>query len=427
MSSTPSLLDLTHNLLPLYLYQLGPMEVSRNFLKWSFMSVVAALVGNRVWIRKLGNKLAPNLYINFLGPSASGKDTAIDKAISLIKGDPRLEIRFNYYNGTASHQKLFQRMTRKAIDADGVPPSQLLLVTPELAYSLGTGESADGFIKFMTALYSGKDYLIERDTVTSGSYILKDHCLNWLSGSTINWFPFASLEGGFIGRIVMVEGDYSDARYFDPQPPHDADEVIAFIRERLYRMAWLEGEFTKTPEARHFEQVWYDTREKPDDPAMMPIHRRGHDLLLKLSMIFSLMESNDLTITPDHMELARGITRGLYRALPKLIAHSHATTNDSKAQLMVEAYIREHGQVSRSKLMTFVASKAGNAMQLDQIMRTLEEAKRVQHYMVGKARWYAWKGKKIVSVKSIPRLPDSWNGQVKPDHLQDVQNQDDDD
>ena len=188
-----SVLDETHNLLYLYRYALGPMEVPRNYLKWAFMGMLAGLVGNRVWVRKLGKRLAPNLYINFLGASATGKDTAIDKALDLVIGDERLARRFNYYNGTASHQKLFQRMTRKTPEADGVPQSQLCLVTPELSYSLGNGESADGFIKFMTALYGGKDYLIERDTVTGGNYVLKDHCLNWISGSTINWFPFQAL------------------------------------------------------------------------------------------------------------------------------------------------------------------------------------------------------------------------------------------
>ena len=71
--------------LNLYMHMIGRSEVPRRFHFWSAMSLLAACVADRVWVKAdIATKISPNLYVFLVGPSGSGKEQAIKVVLKLV-------------------------------------------------------------------------------------------------------------------------------------------------------------------------------------------------------------------------------------------------------------------------------------------------------------------------------------------------------
>ena len=71
--------------LNLYMHMIGRSEVPRRFHFWSAMSLLAACVADRVWVKAdIATKIYPNLYVFLVGPSGSGKEQAIKVVLKLV-------------------------------------------------------------------------------------------------------------------------------------------------------------------------------------------------------------------------------------------------------------------------------------------------------------------------------------------------------
>ena len=71
--------------LNLYMHMIGRSEVPRRFHFWSCMSLLAACVADRVWVKAdIATKIYPNLYVFLVGPSGSGKEQAIKVVLKLV-------------------------------------------------------------------------------------------------------------------------------------------------------------------------------------------------------------------------------------------------------------------------------------------------------------------------------------------------------
>ena len=69
----------------LYMHMIGRSEVPRRFHFWSAMSLLAACVADRVWVKAdIATKIYPNLYVFLVGPSGSGKEQAIKVVLKLV-------------------------------------------------------------------------------------------------------------------------------------------------------------------------------------------------------------------------------------------------------------------------------------------------------------------------------------------------------
>src|SRR6185503_14290828 len=328
---TPPKLDGTDNLIDLYMAYAGQSEVPPQFHLWCCLSVIASAVSNKVWLEKMpGKRLTPNLYVALIGPSAIGKGEAIDAMLNVVRDQPRI----NFYRGKVTAPGLLDVLAMPG--KNGRPSwAHLLLVTPELSWSIGRGEWADGLVKQLTELYGGSIDPVREYTRTRGTTLrITDLCINWIAGTTREWLlssiPPDSISGGFFGRMVAVPADYNfDLRYYRPIVSADWEVILALLRARVAVLSSLAGAFGMTADALANEQKWYEERPAPTDPDLQAAYKRQHDLMLKLAMILSLADGPSLTINSSIIAKAQKLSDSVVRKMPNLISFGAMTPTPS--------------------------------------------------------------------------------------------------
>lgn len=395
----PQILDSTRNLIKLFRYHIGDSEVPQEYFLWAGISMVAAAVGDRVWLEKFkGKKLVPNLYITLIGPSAIGKGEAIDAAVRFVKDNARV----NVYAGEATAEYLLKRMGQSRRTDDGklvLSNAKMYLVTPELSMSMPKGEQADRLIKHLTEMYTGRDYPFRKGTVTGGTEVLlKDYCINWLAGSTLQWLsesvPETSISGGFFGRMVAVVANYDlDKRICRPAVPHDYDAVVDEIMQRVEILSHVEGELRMTAEAREVEDKWYNDRPTPNEESLIPAWKREHDLMLKIAMVLALAEDGEPMVRRQHVHGAQQLSKVTQQAMPALVAYARRRPDTMLMQVAIE-HLRRVKQVPHTSFLKWLTQQGGDSDKCRTIIGTLIESRQLTRIDSPRGRMYTWNGKR---------------------------------
>lgn len=396
----------TSNFVDLYMHMVGKSEVPRAYHEWACLSLMAACVADRVWLEKFkGSKLAPNLYVILIGPSGDGKGVGISRALKFVKDLPIV----NTYRGKSTGQYLIEHLGRQRKLPDGrrvIENAKLYLATPELSMSVGTGQIADDFIKIMTDLWEGGDEIpLQFGTRMYGNVVIRGQCINWIGGSTKQWFVdtlnLAAIKGGAVARMVLVVAQADPSvRYTEPVLPDDYDEVRDHLQARVLMLTSAEGMFEKSREAWEVEDRWYHdpARQPPDDDALVPTWKRQHDLVLKLAQLYCLADGRDLVIGRDHMTKAISMSYTAQRGLPEIVAlaamppaHNHF--------MWVRDIIRKHGAIQRTTLGGRCSRRGITASKLDEYIRTLksEGAITIARRPPRSALWYQWVGRRFAA------------------------------
>lgn len=354
---------------------------------------MAACVGNRVWMEKFrGSKLTPNLYVLLVGDSGSGKGVAIDAALRLLQDDTDPDIEeMNVYRGKATAPHIIDFLSRHApttMDGqrevrDPTKPTRLYLVTPELAFSTGSGPIADMFVKMMTELYTGGDYVLQEGTRTSGHHKINNPLVNWFGGSTKEWMVSSltrdAIESGFFARIVTVDGKYDPSkRVYDPKYPDDYEEVVAFLQARVNWLLQVEGKVRWTKQAHALAKAWYEDRMPPQDALMMPTWKREDDMMRKLAIIFMLDRRPDrLVIRSKHVLAAQRLLRKVQKVIPELITISSATP-ENQAIMFVRRTIESAGKIQQHVLIAQGAKRGLTGEKTLQAVKTLIDGREIE-------------------------------------------------
>ncbi len=431
------------NLLEMWLHICGESEVPQAYWYWSFVSAVAACVGDRVGIRPLGfdSWRCPNVYVLMVGPSASGKGTAIKKITKLLWP---LAAEIGLFNGEATAQAVMDMIGQKAgsdNEARGVKKSaRIWLVSEELSLCTGTNEQADKLVRFTTGLYDGDIPAWMQSTRTHGIVSLYNPCVNWLAGTTPDWIHDTisqqAVHSGFVARLCGVVGgrrvfqlcscrhsrsdhrtvsndsasvtwlecdakgcgckQYTKLFFQRPEIPADAPDVRKTIYKRLCRLTRLRGEFKITNAAKRAEEQWLISRlEEPED-AMSPWWDRAQELHHKLMMIFSLMDGERLVVTSRHALLAQLALAELAVKIPELITMAvagHAGA-DAKRLMIVERAIHKATRITRSALINTSSNSGLSARHVDEALNTLYQMGAVEQQETNSGGMiYKWTGR----------------------------------
>ena len=385
------ILDRTTNFLELYMHHVGKTETPADFHVWACLSLLAAAVGNRVWFEKLKGQLYPNLYVFLIGPSGIGKEDAATKVANFAERHSR--ICYKRMRTTAPNVLDTLDAPRKAGGSIIPQSSRLYLVSPELAFHIGTGPRADDLIKTMSELYGGKT--MDEGTRTHGQIHIERPCINWLACSTREWlFQAVSREAimsGFFARIFYVEAEYDlNKRFVDGIYPADWDEVVEHLHARLTTLTHVEGQFTLAADAQEIRATWYGLRPSETDIVHIPQWKRHDDMILKVAMLMSLAEDIDLMIKRHHYEWAKKFVLTLTRGGKKLVKRA-AVTPEGEALELVRGTIQKFGEISRSRLLKAVGNYGITKDPLNEIIATLAQQKVIKtQTVVGGATIYKW-------------------------------------
>lgn len=383
------------NFLDLYRLYVGKSEVPDQYHLWCALCAIAAAVSNRVWLEKMpGQKLAPNLYVALLGPSAIGKNEAINAMLNVLRDQPRI----NIYKGKITAPGLLDVMA--STKPSGVSWAHLMLVTPELSWSMGKGDWADALVKQLTEMYTQSEDPVREYTRTRATTLrIKDYCINWIAGSNLAWLlqsvPADNISGGFFGRIVAVDASYNfGLRYVRPEPHPEWPLLLAMLRVCTLVLSKVEGAFYETPDAFIIEKQWYNERPEPTDPDLYAAWKRQHDFLLKLAMLLALAEGPELTITAPIMSRAQKLSDSIVQKMPSLISYGAMTPETRGLNVAADFLMRCDGPVPHSKLMKHMSNRGYDKDSTRKSMETLYEMKRVAKSFdpAAKTVYWTWLG-----------------------------------
>jgi len=381
-------LDETRDFFELFLHQTGTSEVPRSFFFWAAMSLLAASVGDRVWIEPdAGRKIFPNLYVFLIGPSGSGKEQAVVGAAKLGMHEPILEL----FMGRATRQYLLDYLTKDGPAEDGMRYAHnphLYLVTEELGSAIRGGDLGHDLISFMTE-YFGPKPIGHDGTRGTGLVTLHDPCFNWLAGTTDEWLIRAvdrdAIEGGFFARVIAVRGrrDYKE-RFPQIIYPDDRDEVREHLKWRVSQYALLRGGFQYTPAAQTLHDEWYMQRAEPVETLEEPSFNRSDEMVFRLSLLLRLSEidlvvddhGQPALITPYvdvcHFNEAVHLWNGLAADIPATMRKASATERSSIVDIVGEM-IQKARIVDHSSLLKRVGNRGFDRAMLQAAIETLKE------------------------------------------------------
>lgn len=384
-------LDDTKNLLALYLHHVSELGVSNAFHQWACLSLIAACVANRVCVEVIrGSPLYPNLYVFLIGPSGAGKGVAIDQAMKFLKDYDRRE-RVNVYS--ASKVTAEYLITHLAVRGKQGKGSTVYLSTPEMSLSVGRGDRADVFIRTMTELFTGRDYAMSEGTVTRGEHSLRDYCINWIAGTTMEWLNDSirrqDIAGGFFARIIPALGEPMQRRI--PGYPYDADEVMGYLYDRFEMLSRLEGVFALTDEARALHEYWIVERPERSDPLLAPSWSRGPEMVLKLAMILALTDEDaeQLVIRRSHITAAQRLVTESHKALPRLIDEA-SESDETQGLTVVREIIQRYEVIQHKHLVAYALRRGISPPRLRVIVDGLAQAGFILRAVGPAGQVYAW-------------------------------------
>lgn len=404
-----SKLDETRDFFELYLHQTGTSEVPRNFHFWAAMSLLAASVGDRVWVEPdVGRKIFPNLYVFLIGPSGSGKEQAVMGAAKLGMHEQIIEA----FMGRATRQYLLDYLTKDGPMEDGMRYAHnphLYLVTEELGSAIRAGDLGHDLISFMTEFYTGKP-VGQDGTRGSGMVTLYNPCFNWLAGTTDEWLIRAvdrdAIEGGFFARVIAVRGRRN---YKERCPqivyPSDRDDVREHLKWRVSQYALLRGGFRFTPAAQALHDEWYMARAEPADSLEEPGFNRSDEMVFRLSLLLRLSEIDLVVddhgqaamISPHvdvcHFNEALHLWEGLAADMPATMRKASATERSNVVDVVGEILQRSKA-IDHSTLLKRVGNRGMDHAMLQSAIATLKERGEITEELVKTAgrprKVYRW-------------------------------------
>lgn len=386
------------NWLESYLEYTANQEPTNKLNFWVGVSVMSAAIKRQTWMQRVRYKLYPNTYVMLVAESAvARKSIAMDTGVKLLKDAvPDLY----YISGSMTPEGLVKHMNRsKQIlvtkegnrKVDIVYDSHGLIHADELAETFGFDRArASKFTILLTKIYGAQDEHMH--TIASEEQIvLKNLYPVFLAGTdptNLKVLPEDAI-GGLLGRLIFVIENKKKRSIAWAEDAEDveADRLYLLLKHDLHMISQTHGQMKPTEDARLIFKTWYDKlgETKAEDRRIDAFRQRCHDTALKLAMLFSLSEGDDLIIHPRHV--SKGI-KHIEEQLPEFsrltdwAASSVYAQNRARA---IEMLRRQGGAGTRAQLIKQLAISMEDAIILEQ---SLEAEETIKISIAGRSVFY---------------------------------------
>lgn len=360
-------------------------ESPKQFHFWVATQIIGAALKRNVWIDRGAYKLYPNMFVFLITESgACRKGAAMRLGLRFLQEIEKVRILYE----RTSLEGMMARMDNATETPTGrfMPDGSLFIVADELSDLFGTAAYLGDLVSGLTSMYTGARY--DFTTRNKGVLSVINPAPSILAGSTPEHFgkifPELIKSSGFLGRVILVTG-VRDGRYAKPIINHELENSLL---EDLIAMSDLYGETKLSDEAEKWFEDWYN--DLPDEPqhSLPSFHERVHDHLLKLSIVLSVSENDEMIIHRNHLEAALEIIKMVEDGIDSAIKYVGAT-GESVVGERVLRYLRAHkGQMDHSSLMRLVYKYIKNADEFRSLMDTMIQSGAVNQIVDQKKIYY---------------------------------------
>lgn len=358
-------------------------EAPEQYTIWSALSVISAVLKNRVFIPWSNFQIYPNQYIVLVGPPGIGKGMSIHPAHDFVKlyNTPNL---VNYISDRVTAPKIIETLaagfqTQRVINGQihTGKDSTACLQSMELGTLLG---SSDWMTTFLCDAWDRGSY--DYGTKNKGSATIKDMCISLVGGCVPEYIrkingkqhAMEAINGGFTARTIFVFGNTKSKSLPWPialKRTVGGQDKIDNLRHDLEQIAQLNGEYTFTPNAVRIWTKWYPTIKIRDEDTEVVRHfkSRKHIHVLKVAMCLQASHSDDLVIDEWPLKTAISLVQGVENTLDvtfRGVGESTLAEATAKVQLFIEA----KGAVSKKELVRSMHRHA-TLEDIDRILFTL--------------------------------------------------------
>jgi hypothetical protein len=352
------------------------------YRRWSAISTIASALQRKVRI-DLGISLTiyPNFYIVLVGPSATGKGTAMRYSYDILKEISSIRMAAQ----ATSIQAIIRRMKETNLtDLDAITGKQqyhssMTIFSEEFTVFLGYHN-----MELMAALCDWFDCRDRwsYDTIKRDKEEIIGVWVNILGGTTPDniqsSFPMEAIGGGLTSRIIFVNEEKRGKLVIFPAATTAEIELQQYLIQDLERIALLSGQAKFTEGAMKFYADWCIKAEKSppfQDRKFDGYNGRRRRHLNALAMICSASRSDKLVISESDIQRASSLLlevevkmgtvfRGIGRSDISALINDAVTFISSSAtdEIPLWQFMRRfEGDIDK--------------FTLDRVLRTLEAAK----------------------------------------------------
>lgn len=281
------------------------------FRKWTAISCVAAALQRKVYV-DWGTSLVfyPNFYIILVGPSATGKGTAMRPGFDILN-----EITGVKLASEATSLQALIKTLQEASDTDinmdtgeQTWHSSLTIFSEEFTVFLGYQNR-----ELMAALCNWYDCQKKWTyrTIARDQERVTGVWVNMIGGTTPDLIrsslPQDSIGGGLTSRIIFVYEEKPEKLITLPMQTAEEKQLGADLQLDLEKISMMSGQYRWTT---GFASLWDDfcreDRANPpfQDPKFDGYNGRRRTHLMKLAMVISASYSAELILRRDHLEEA---------------------------------------------------------------------------------------------------------------------------
>lgn len=308
-------------------------EAPTSYIIWTAISTISAALQRKCSLRWGLITFYPNMYIVLVGPPGGRKGTAMGPAKAMAR-ELKLPLAPNFATGPSLVKELANvKSNFQGLHGETVEHSSITVMTEEMAVFFG---DPDMEIK-LTDLFDNPDkweYVIK----TAASDYLTNVWVNLLGCITPSLLQskisIDSVGSGFSSRLVFIVENGKRKRSAMPSAPSGGEEMYKKLLEDLEQIKLMRGRFRFTEEALMEYKLWY--RDPEVDHAVPGGRFEGYNSrramhLLKLCMIISASQRNDMTITGQDFTYALSLLEAAESKMPQAF---HGVGRSDKSAIM---------------------------------------------------------------------------------------------
>lgn len=310
------------NWLEAYLVYTADSESPEEYHLWTGISAIAGALRRKVFFDMGYFLLYPNMYIVLVGPAGRcKKSTAMRLGRGVLSTVPGIELTVD----STTRERLIQDLSQANKDGQ----SAMTAYSSEFA-SLLTSSGMD-MVVFLTDLFDSPLEWAHK-TKSGGTNKITAPFLNLLGATTPDWIskamPLDTVGIGLTSRIVFVFQD--TPREAEPIPELSVAQIKLYevLKHDLALISTIDGQYMfrggKQGDAYQFYAEWYKSRtHQPNptgDPRLNGYFERKPMHLLKLAMITSASNKDELFLDVQDIQLAMDMMQHVEQRMPAVFA-----------------------------------------------------------------------------------------------------------
>lgn len=381
-------------------------EATERIHMWTGISIIAAALGRKVWMRRAHHTIFPNLYTLIVAdPGLFHKSTSTAIGVDLLRDIPTMKIMADRITDASLIEALERAGDKFTYPISGgkelkeVRQSALFCYASEFSVMM---KDAYGIVpELLTTFYDGgpqdssKPWV--KETRSAGQVKIYGPLTNLIGCTTPSslkeCIPVTQMEAGLASRIIFViENELPEN--FVAIPKYDPS--LAPVREKLlndlHMIHHISGDMTMTTAAEEFYTEWYVAHmhflhKRQGDRRFAGYFGRKATHIEKVAMILSIAESDSKIVELQHVEMAVELLSGLEKNMLNVIEHGGGN-EDAPTMIKVDRYIRSYPNISELDLRRKFMYDVGQVT-FGQVIDQLRQIGQIQQNVIGGRIYYS--------------------------------------